>query len=790
MAELVKVEVSKRYLRFVPQGDDASEFDESNPEQQFDVFVTNNSKQFASFQLELLAAGLDIDSGLRWYRLEPQVGAKKPPGQITKFTVKIVKAPIPAYGTTIDLTLKVFSVESEQLSAEQKLKLEISRPPQPYKIYLPIKEFKATPGDAIEIPVLVYNLSPKYTNIRLMFVESGEAENITPSSDTPISFHPSWFDGVEQIVPVNAGGSAETSFRCQIPASIAAFSQPYPFRIEAQSDTSSYVTLKKGTLEILPWGVVEWSCPTPQQTIPSHQRRNKRAKKYVNAAIYELQFENRSNLPQHIQLQISPLEQKQCRLKISDPIALQPGESNEIKPITLTAHRQRPLLGLNRRLLFHVYPKLGSNSNVSDSIYPDPNVQAFELIVKPSVPLLLQLVIAFLLAIFLGLMLLLHSPSHRQPVNSVRLIENGNTVISGSGDRTIRRWQVSEMPLLKTVYLKGDRSPFTTEAGGAVRIVRQQPQRDGRIAAGLANGDLKLWNVAQKQAQPNPKTLQPNDRVFGLDFSEDSGYLYSGHSSGFVRQWQLEPNGETTRKNSAYVKFPVSAVAVSQSQSSPPNLVVIGERYNKLSFWDWQNHNLYELQYKYPEQLQPQPIVGQQDYIESLAIADQQNLLVTADTNGFITLWDLNKIRSCISDGKLVKIRDVLGDEPNVVYKLRCSTTELPATELIVNQWQSNDRRQAVRAVAFDQTGEYLASGGDDGRVMLWPPVSQLRSLSPERIKEEARNLDRWHLPNLRSSAKINSIDVQVVNNQIRVVTGDDQHHVSLFSVKKTNADN
>ncbi len=71
----------------------------------------------------------------------------------------------------------------------------------------------------------------------------------------------------------------------------------------------------------------------------------------------------------------------------------------------------------------------------------------------------------------------------------------------------------------------------------------------------------------------------------------------------------------------------------------------------------------------------------------------QSNLLVSADNQGRITLWDLKK----------------------------CSPSEECQP---VEQWDGHNEK-AVRSVALSADGCYLVSGGDDGQVMLWSLTSE-----------------------------------------------------------------
>lgn len=232
MAGSVKAIVSKKTLEFTP--DSSSDDVNVNQENEFDVTVINASDKFASFQLEISTPGLDENSHIKWYVVQPEICAKKPPGSETIFHVAITKAPIPAYDTTIDLILKVVSVEYENLYTSQKLRLTINKPLRSLRVEMPVKEFKAQPGDAVEIPVLVYNLSPKFTEITL--------------TCSGLDFD--WMTaGRNRRLLVEPGDSQKTSFWCQPPKDTQTLSKEYKFIIEAKSNTSQYTTREQGILE-------------------------------------------------------------------------------------------------------------------------------------------------------------------------------------------------------------------------------------------------------------------------------------------------------------------------------------------------------------------------------------------------------------------------------------------------------------------------------------------------------------------------------------------------------------
>lgn len=759
MPNLVKAVVSQREIRLIPDIANESGDRTANGENEFDVIVVNESQKFASFYIELLAIGADAESNVKWYSLEPEVSAKKPPGERTTFHVIITKPPIPVYDATIELTLRVFSVEYPQIFTSQKINLSVEKARKALKLHLPIQEFKVLPGEQVEIPVIVYNLSQKATEVQL---------NIS-------GLDPEWIDrGTEQRLQIDAGDYQQTSFWCQPQKTTQALSQAYNFTIEAKSDTSTRNPREQGILELLPLGNVEFICKQKLQRIPVIKVKG--AKKQPKFATYELEFANNSNLPQQVNLQISAKDVQQCGLKIPEPIQLEPGE---IKPMYLVAKKRRPWWWLKRRLLFEVSPILTNpyTAEPDPQIRSNPSTKVLELQILPIIPFWLQLLGLLLLLLLLWLLWYLNPQDyHKGPVHSVRLIGNSSLVVSGSSDQTIRLWQVDRSPWqIDTRRLKYE-GFIAEETGKAVRVIHQSPREDYVIASGLESGDIKLWDVLSKT--DTRSIYQGTDRVFALTFSKDSSYLFSGHGSGLVRGWNLEKSAKSEPKI-ARPGFTIYAMSISENlQKQASNLVAIAGRYNKLSLWDWYNRRIYELKYFWQdgrEERKFYPIIGQHQYIDSLTIADPQSLMASSDNEGYISLWDMDKIRQCINKSVAV-LKNSDRTQPktdgfgNLVVPLECD-------DAIIDRWHQGHGNQPVRAVALSQNGCYLASGGDDGRVILWPLENHKRSPQYRDGKIIAE------FPGVR----LNSVDIKALDDNLFIATGDDRNRVRLYRVQGIN---
>lgn len=749
--------ISKKKLEFTPD----PSFDSYNPsvnsENKFDVEVINNSDKFASFQLELLTPGLDENSQVKWYDVEPEVCAKKPPGSKTKFQVVITKAPIPAYDSTIDLILKVFSVEDTNLYTSQKLKLRINKPLRPLRVEMPVKEFKISPDDNIEIPVLVYNLSSKFSKIIL----------------TCSGLNPDWMtEGTQRRLEIEPGDFEKTTFLCQ--PSRLTLSKKYEFEIEAESNTTQYPASEHGVLEILPDGVVEFSCSDKQKVIPGKEKNNSQS------AIYELTFWNDSNLVHKLNVITSEKDQKVCNIKIPEPIKIPPEET---KIMSLIAATKRHYIGRAKIHKFTVSSLLISpmTGEFITDVNPKPSTEVLELKVLPIIPFWAQLCGLALIPLLILIRTLLQEPEyHTAPVNSVRFFGNGSLVFSGSSDKTIRRWEVEDRFLQKKAILE-DKGKIANEQEikKPVRVIRQSPKDNDVIAVGLENGEVQLWDISTNRSKISFHINNKANRVFDIVFTKNGrDYLFSGHGNGLVKQWGIKStfmNEKPKPIKSENFGFAISALAIDESKYNNPLLIIAG-RFNKMVAWEPQTNQIIPIQYQWQNKSNFTPVMGQQNYITSLALSN--NVLASTDNEGYITLLNLNKIRQCVKSSIQKQVEK---EEENIPgsndVKAKDDIAIANCNDVILEQWSNEDDKQPVRSVALTQEGDYLASTGDDGRIMLWKlnKGKGKRQTGCQQGVEIAKSSDR----------KFNSVDIKKLTDEkesyLLITSGDDNNDVKLY---------
>lgn len=674
----------------------------------FQLTVVNASDQFASFQVELIAPGTGGGADdISWYRLTPEVGAKKPPGARTDFQVLITDSPLVGFAGTINVAVRISSPE---LRRERKHILRLTIEPgsgsSQLTIDLPVRRFQVLPSNVTEIPVRVRNLGQQPTEVVIRLT----------------GIDPSWLTTHnERRVGINPGGQAEAIFTCQPPVASQAPSREYPFEVEASARNAS-TARAQGNLEVMPVGFVQYGCPARILSQPA--KIGWLPDPSTDPARFALDFKNVSNIGQYVRVEVAA---ENCACQVDPPqLPLAPGQDGRTH---LIASARRPWLGLAKT------HRITATAVLSDQRLgaPEPVSQELELRVLPVVPLWMQVLAAVLLLLIL-LWLLTRTPSqpgHTDFVNAVRFSGDALSALSGSDDRTIRRWTIEGDRLLSKGTLAG--------TDQSVRVLRFVPRNNNEVAAGLENGLIQFWNVATGRKD---RTLryQPGDRVFALVFTANSRYLYSGHGSGLVLVWDFNAPKDAPERAfrlSRKLDYTVQTLALSSDERT----LASAGRFDRLILWDLENPRAR------PRRLPPRG--GANDLIWSADFANGVNdLLATADSRGDIILWDLAHCRS----GK-----PTAADLP---IDLDCPVRD---------HW-SGHGGQAVRALALSDDGRMLASGGDDGRVVLWPLTAEYRRDPRAQSGREV----------LRHAARVNSVDLTVDREGVLVISGGDDRQVLL----------
>lgn len=688
----IDIRLSQPVVRYQPGGPPAT----------LAVTVLNLSEQFASFLLDIDAAGADPDADAHWYQLYPEIGTKKPPGDTTQFHIRIIDNPVPGFTGTMSLTVRIFSLELQQ--EERQLVRLIVEPGQavaPVEVSLPVSHFSPYPDAVFPVPVELQNPAQVPVPVRLQCTGLPETWQVLP---------------LEPPGQVAAGAEVETALEFRVPPPDQAPSGDYPFTVVA-IQPNGLQSSATGTIQVLPQGYYQVSSEPPEQDFPSDDGHDR--------ARFAVAVRNASNLPQSLSLSLASDTLPAEAMGVPATALLAAGDAATLE---VQLAPTRPLLGPPR---FHGFSATVQLSDPRLEVRDE--TQDLGLWVKPRIPFWLQLLGSLAVVLLLLLPLLLRRPSHQGPVNDIQISGDADRIISGSSDQQLRRWRIQGERLRADGVL--------ANLDKAVRVVRYRPVSNNLVAVGLENGEISLWDLFAPSGEPLQTLVDDKaNRVLGLEFTPAASYLFSSHGSGAVLQWEVGSDlagtsRQSTPSRSREFDFAVYALARVDEQG---DWLAIAGRYNRLLLWNWQNDSTYDLN----------PAGSQNDYIQSLVTPEfRPHRLATADNQGRIQLWDVSA----------------------------CLPTPETGCEELLDQWDSGHQQRPVRSLAFTADGCYLASVGDDRRVMLWP------------LAIDGRRSASWLNGRLvrTSEQKLNTVAAVLNAERVLVSSGGDDHRVHLDALRR-----
>lgn len=757
----------------------------------FSTSVTNRSDRFASFQIGLNAMGIQNPVG-EWYRVEPEVSAKIPPGDRAYFQVVLVgerlqeqlaleqETNAAAVGI-VDLEVSAIALELDGSEARERLHLAIEPSQKPIPLHLKLlqHELRGKPQERLEIRVEVEN--PSYTR-----PARARLELLGLSSD--------WLpDGRQQTLLLAPRSQAEVTFICQLPeAPEAVIAGIHPFTIGATHPGGGPSTVE-GSLEILLVnGNLGFLCPKTPIEIPARRPWLPRRKPVANAAEIELKNPSNAIAP----LRVRPVEplppESHYRLEFTPAppeITLTPSSSERL---TLTIHAEKRRWW--RRQTFAVSLAAETLENEAISWHEEKDIR---VLVHPKIPFWLTFLGAISL---LGLGYYLswlnpYSPLyyHYRSINSVEFNGRGTDFISGSNDTQVIEWDLEGF---RRIFTRPDRQAIATAGspsrnryrqarpnigrnteGKAVQVARYRPRDNDKAAVGLENGVIQIWDLRATSDRAAPeRTLSYDraDRVFDLQFAPDSQTLYSAHGRGALLEWRLGATGkdrvpfaaslpscpEDSRENARRLdrslqqtpdivrarQMDFAIYSLAWVGASQQILAVAGEK-NRLVLTDLTLTRC---------QLVPYGEGGtRDDYITALATgrAGRANLLASADNQGTIKIWRLQIDRN---------------------------TADAPVKVVLVDRWQAsqpNSPSPAIRSIALSADACFLISGGDDGRLMLWPLDASGKRIVPDGLHW----VPYWWSDRLRK-VSIGALDIERVGDFLLAIAATNESQVRFFS--------
>ncbi len=286
---------------------------------------------------------------------------------------------------------------------------------------------------------------------------------------------------------------------------------------------------------------------------------------------------------------------------------------------------------------------------------------------------------------------------HTESVDSVAISSNGETIVSGSLDKTIKVWNLSNGTLLRTLI-------GHTNTVDSVVI---SPDRQ-TLVSGSWDKTIKVWNVSSD----NPlRTMNGHTSlVTSLAISSDGQTLVSGSSDKSIKIWNLKvwdlSGGNLIRTLNGHT-HEISSVAISSD----------GQTLASTS-WDstikiWNLNSGKEIR----------TLIGHIGPVRTVAISPDGQTLASGGNDFTIKIWN-------VSNGK--EIRTFIG-HANAVASLTFSpngqTLVSGGYDSTIKVWNLLSGNQiaslkghtsTVVSVAISPDGQTLVSGSADKTIKVW----------------------------------------------------------------------
>jgi WD40 repeat protein len=280
---------------------------------------------------------------------------------------------------------------------------------------------------------------------------------------------------------------------------------------------------------------------------------------------------------------------------------------------------------------------------------------------------------------------------HTRPVTSVAFSPDEKMIVSGSEDNTVRLWNTSGKPIGQP--LRSHTYP--------IQSVAISP--DGKmIVSGSEDNTVRLWDISGKligQLVPDKKSP-----VWSVAISPDGKVIASGRNDGIVHLWDI--SGKLIGQLVPDKRSAVLSVAFSRDGQT----IVTGNYNNRVRLWDTSGNPI------------GQPLLGHTDVVQSVAISPDGKMIISGSDDKTVRLWDISdpigkpleghkdKVQSVAisSDGKMI----ISGSDDKTVRLWDISGKSIGRP--------LEGHKDKVQSVAISADGKMIISGSDDNTVRLW----------------------------------------------------------------------
>lgn len=281
---------------------------------------------------------------------------------------------------------------------------------------------------------------------------------------------------------------------------------------------------------------------------------------------------------------------------------------------------------------------------------------------------------------------------HSGKVSSVAISPDGQTLVSGCLDKTIKLWSLSTGKLIRTL----------NRHSGEISSVTLSP--DGQfLATGSYDGpksNVKVWNLNTGKLLHT--LLGHKKPVNFVAINSDGQMLASG--SNKIKVWHLH-TGE--RLCTLWHSCTVNSAAI----STDGTILASGSSDNKIRLWNPRTGELLRT------------VTGHSEEIKSIAISPNGRTLVSGSADKTIKIW-------CLNAGELLgTLTAHSGEVTSIAISPDGQTLVSGSADKTIKIWSLSTGKllqtltghsDAVNSVALSPDGKFLASSSSDTTIKVW----------------------------------------------------------------------
>ncbi|MDF5725802.1 MAG: WD40 repeat domain-containing protein, partial [Rhizonema sp. PD37] len=279
-----------------------------------------------------------------------------------------------------------------------------------------------------------------------------------------------------------------------------------------------------------------------------------------------------------------------------------------------------------------------------------------------------------------------HPYGHTEAVNSVTFSPDGQTIVSGSWDFSVRLWNLNGTP-------KGNPLQGHTEAVNSVAF-----SPDGQtIVSGSGDKSVQLWNI---NGTPKGNPLEGHtSSVTSVAFSPDGQTIVSGSGDKSVQLWNINgtPKGNPLEGHTSSV----TSVAFSPDGQT----IVSGSGDKSVQLWNINGTP------------KGNPLEGHTSSVTSVAFSPDGQTIVSGSGDKSVQLWNIN------GTPKGNPLEGHTSSVTSVAFSPDGQTIVSGSGDKSVQLWNINGtpkgnplegHTSSVNSVAFSPDGQTIVSGSSD----------------------------------------------------------------------------